>query len=200
MSCSCTERSFWHDLSAAKPSQPTGYVKHCIMGNICVQRIFLCSYLLMRMCLTSWSETVKLSDAPIAREGKIKRSNQKNIMAGIKGARRSSLLVWKELRSPYQCMSLSKQPIIWYFYLMSIILWRSSFPPDSFELNNPKLQMKVSFPARNELHTIMLWNSLCIKPWHARHVCMYVHCVQLISILHPAERFGLYVLNVKSIL
>ncbi len=58
-----------------------------------------------------------------AREGKIKQGNQKNIMAGIKGARRSSLLVWKELRSPYQRMSLSKQPIIWYFSLMSII-WR----------------------------------------------------------------------------
>lgn len=93
----------------------------------------------------------------VAREGKIKRGNQKNIMAGIKGARRSSLLVWKELRSPYQHMSLSKPAYNLIFLLMSIILWRSDFPPDTFELNNPKLQMKVSFPARNELHTIMLY-------------------------------------------
>ncbi len=152
MSCSCTERSFWHDLSAAKPRQPTGYVKHCIMGNICAQCIFLCSYLLMWMCLTSWSETVKLSDAPTAREGKIKRSNQKNIMAGIKGARRSSLLVWKELRSPYQRMSLSKQPIIWYFSLISIILWRSGFPLTDLSLITQNFRWR--FPSLPEMSCI----------------------------------------------
>lgn len=66
------------------------------------------------MCLTSWSGTAKWSDTPIV-GGKIKWGNQKNIMGCIKGARRSSLLAWKELRSPYQSGKMKTYNLIFLF-------------------------------------------------------------------------------------
>lgn len=101
-----------------------------------------------------------------AQEGKIKWGNQKNIMACIKGALRSSLLAWKELRSPYQHRSLAKwKPIIWYFFsVTSIKLWCSNFPLTPMNLITKNFRCGSLSPAEISCIWSCYRNCSCMKP------------------------------------
>lgn len=181
-------------LSAEKLRKPTDYVKHCIMGNICAHRS-LSQLISPHVNVFNLSkrdcEMVWCSNCGRHERARLNGAIKKTLWPVLKEPAAAHYRPERSSGVPISAWVCQNQPIIWYFSLMSIILWRSDFPHDTFALNNPKLRLKVLSPVRNELHMNMLYGLYMYEALkRAGHVCMHA-CMLRSADKHPSPSWAL---------